>query len=331
MNAVPSPSLTHSEMRAHLLSRRESLQELREKTGGQPEILRLLSEVDAAIERMNDGTYGICEECHEPIEEERLLADPLLRFCLPHLTPEQQQELEDDVELASRIQATLLPKKSKQIDGWEMYYHYEPAGPLGGDYCDVIHTGDSENVLWFVLADVSGKGLAASLLVTHLHAIFHSLIPFGFRPDELVARANRQLCESNLGSLYVTLVCGKATATGEIEICNAGHLPPLYLHQGNSRRIDATGVPVGLFRESRYTVTRFSARKGDSLVLFTDGLCEAMAQKVEYGLDRAERLARKHADIAPQALISALTADLASFLAGSPRQDDLTLLALRRS
>ena len=143
-------------------------------------------------------------------------------------------------------------------------------------------------------------------MVTHLHAVFHSLIPFGFRVDELVSRANRLLCESNLGSLYVTLVCGKVTATGEIELCNAGHLPPLFIRNGEARRIDANGIPVGLFRESRYTMTRLTARSGDNLVLYTDGLCEAMHDEVEYGLDRTERLAREQHALAPAALIQRL-------------------------
>lgn len=123
--------------RTQLLDRRAKL-ELASVLGASPDISRLLDEVDAALARIDGGTFGACESCGEPIEADRLLADPLTRFCLDHLSPAEQRALQQDLELASRIQRELLPKRDARFDGWQVAYHYRPAGPVSGDYCDLI-------------------------------------------------------------------------------------------------------------------------------------------------------------------------------------------------
>lgn len=209
------------------------------------ELTRLLGEVDAALNRMDLGTYGICEVCHDPVEPERLLADPLVRFCLGDLTPRQQRALEEDLELAAQIQNGLLPQPSQRIDGWEVAYHYQPAGAVSGDYCDLIRGQDQS--LHFVLGDVSGKWVAASMLMAHLHAMFRTLVSVNLPLEQMVERASRVFCESTLPTQYATLVYGRAIPDGEVQICNAGHLPPLLVQQDVVRRIDATGLPIGTF------------------------------------------------------------------------------------
>src|SRR5215472_10168248 len=105
-----------------------------QKTG----LAGLLHEVDSALERMDNGSYGQCEECHDPIEQDRLLADPLVRYCLDHLSPSQRAALQRDLDLASQVQRNLLPQESLRAAGWETSYHYAPLGPVSGDYCDLI-------------------------------------------------------------------------------------------------------------------------------------------------------------------------------------------------
>ncbi|MGB9202377.1 MAG: SpoIIE family protein phosphatase [Terriglobales bacterium] len=184
----------------------------------------LLREVDSALERMGKGSYGLCETCHDPVEEDRLLADPLVRYCLDHLTPPQRDALQRDLDLASELQRNLLPQIGLQAGGWETSYHYEPVGPVSGDYCDLI---PSDGQLFFVLGDVSGKGVAASMLMTQLHALFRSLTKTALPLGQMVAQANRVLCESALAGQYATVVCGLAKPTGEVEIHNAGHWPAI--------------------------------------------------------------------------------------------------------
>ncbi|MFQ6092684.1 MAG: SpoIIE family protein phosphatase [bacterium] len=181
-----------------------------------PQLLRLLDEVDAAIARVNKGTYSLRETCQEPIEPERLIANPLVQLCLDHMSPAQQRALELDLELASEIQTALLAQRSLRDAGWETAYH-----PVSGDYCDLLsHGGD----LYFTVGDGTGKGVAASMLMAHLHASFRTLVSLELPLDQVVERASSMFCQSTLPSCFATLVCGKASSTGEIEVCNAGHV-----------------------------------------------------------------------------------------------------------
>lgn len=157
---------------------------------------------------MNAGTFGLCATCHDAIEPDRLLADPLTQFCLDHLTPVEQRALQQDLELASRIQRELLPKPDTRFDGWEIAYHYQPAGPVSGDYCDLI-PGDADQV-YFLIGDVAGKGVAAAMLMSHLSAMLRTLITVGLPLSQLMERASRVFCESTLPTHYATLVCGRA-------------------------------------------------------------------------------------------------------------------------
>jgi len=114
-------------LRDQLLVRRQKLEAAVTKSQT-ANMLQLLEQVDRALERVDTGSYGICEECHETVEAERLLHDPLIRVCLDCLKPAEQRALEDDLHLAARIQAGLLPKRDLSAAGWHTSYHYEAAG-----------------------------------------------------------------------------------------------------------------------------------------------------------------------------------------------------------
>src|SRR3989304_2688186 len=168
-------------------------------------------------------TYGLCEVCEDPIETDRLIADPLTRLCLGDLTPPEQRALEDDLELAARIQTGLLPEPSQKIDGWEIAYHYEPAGLVSGDYCDLIRNEDQN--LHFVLGDVSGKGGAACMMMAPLRARFRTLVSIRLPLEQMLERASRVFCESTLPTHYATLICGKASRNGQVVLSNTGRTP----------------------------------------------------------------------------------------------------------
>src|SRR4029077_11738464 len=204
----------------------------------------LLKAVDTALSRLDQGTFGLCESCHSSIEAERLLADPLVRFCLDHLTNAEQRALESDLSLAARIQRALLPKLSLAPTGWGVRYHYQPAGMVSGDYCDLLETDAG---LLFMLGVVSGKGVAAAMLMSHLHATFRSLAEAGLPLDRMVEDANRIFCESTLAGQFATLVVGRAAHEGSVEFVSAGHLPLLHVHVDGATPRDSTGVPLGMF------------------------------------------------------------------------------------
>lgn len=287
----------------------------------------LLRDVDSALARMDKGSYGLCEECHETIERDRLLSDPLVCYCLDHLNASQRAALQRDLDLASEVQRNLLPKTNLRTDGWETHYHYAPLGPVSGDYCDLI---PSDGHLFFVLGDVSGKGVAASMLMTQLHALFRSLTSMGLPLGQMVTQANRVFCESALAGQFATLVCGLAKPDGEVEIHNAGHCPAIVVGQGGVLRVESTGLPLGMFHDFEFSGTRLHMDPGDTLFLYTDGLSEARRDDDEYGVDRVTHLVRQQATRRPSELISACLDDLRAFSDG-PQLDDLTLLAIQRA
>ena len=320
------------DLRLWLLDRRERLKTATERFKENAQINHLLKEVDSALERVDNGTYGMCEVCHEPIEEEALITDPLIRVCLGHLTPAQQQSLEQDLSQAAKIQAKLLPGKNVSIPGWDIYYHYEAAGPVSGDYCDLVELDPENESLLFVLGDVSGKGVAASMLMANLHAIFHSLVSVGLSITEMMERANRLFCESTMSTDYATLVCGKIGQSGEVEICNAGHFPPLLVRKGEISYLGPTGLPLGMFCSSEYTLNKLWLSAGDTLLLYTDGLTEARNKNdSEYGEKRLVELVKGFPEPSAQMLTEACLKDLRNFLSGAPKTDDLTIMAIRRT
>lgn len=316
-------------LKHQLHDRRDRLQAAISLAPDPAPLVNLLQEVDDALERMNRGTYGLCVICNDPVEERRLLVDPLLRNCLDHLTSEQQRALEQDLELAWRLQRELLPRADLDLPAWEIGYHYEPVGPVSGDYCDVIPLPDGG--MFFALGDVSGKGIASSMMMSHLHAIFRSLGGLGLPLDEMMGRANRVFCESTTPAFFATLVCGRADRSGEVETCNAGHLPALWVRHEQVTRLEASGLPLGLFCNSSYSTEKVRVARGDLLFLYTDGLSEARNPVAgEYGVERIAALASARRLDAPRAVVGACLDDLARFLAGAPRTDDLAVLALRR-
>jgi len=317
-------------LREQLIDRRQKLETASSTFHRPAELTRLLHEVDEALHRMDIGTYGLCEVCHDPVEPERLLADPLTRFCLGDLTPREQRALEEDLELAARIQLGLLPPATHKVDGWEVCYHYQPAGAVSGDYCDLIKGEDQS--LHFVLGDVSGKGVAASMLMAHLNAMFRTLISIDLPLEQIVERASRVFCESTLPTQYATLVCGRANTTGTVEICNAGHLPPLLVQKSGVTSIEATGLPVGVFCSESFSVSRVQMSKGDTLFLYTDGFSESLdGAGNEYGAERISRLLNDNHSLSPDSILSLCRQELHTFAEGRVPRDDLTLMAITRT
>jgi sigma-B regulation protein RsbU (phosphoserine phosphatase) len=189
-----------------------------------------------------------------------------------------------------------------------------------------------DDAVYFILGDVAGKGVAAAMLMVHLHAMFRTLISVKLPLQSLVSRANRVFCESTPAGHYATLVCGRASASGEIEICNAGHLPPLLATGGSVRAIGATGLPLGLFCDEHFLSVKCQLGIGDKLVLYTDGLSEAQdASGAEYGTERLMHLAHDWTALAPADVVAACRADDSLFLGSAQKTDDFTLLALERT
>jgi phosphoserine phosphatase RsbU/P len=316
-------------MREQLVERRNRVASVISTAGADAQLTALLREVDAALERFESGTYGVCEVCHDAVEADRLISNPLERFCIDHLNPDEREALEDDLTLASQIQRGLLPSHNFSAEGWNFDYCYEPARVVSGDYIDIIQSGDGN--VHFMLGDVSGKGVAASMLMAKLHAVFRSLIPLALGVDQLTERASRLFGDSMLPGQYATLICGRASEQGAVSICNAGHLPALWSRRGKIEQISATGLPLGMFPNQKFSVENLKLERGDTLILYTDGVPDALNRhSEEYGMSRMIEIAMNSRSSAPVQLVANCLSDVSRFREGSPRFDDISIMGVRR-
>src|SRR5215472_8683527 len=140
MNTAQYPAEVQSRFRSQLLNRRARLRRTIADLKQPPDLLLLLNEVDAALSRLDAGSYGECAVCHTEIAADDLLANPTTSYCLCELSPERQHALERDLTLAWRVQAALLPAADLAVPGWQTHYRYIPNGPVSGDYCDLVVT-----------------------------------------------------------------------------------------------------------------------------------------------------------------------------------------------
>jgi sigma-B regulation protein RsbU (phosphoserine phosphatase) len=317
-------------MREQLVERRERVAAAISSAGPDPQLTALLREVDAALQRFESGTYGICETCHDTVEAARLIANPLERFCLDHLSTREQRDLEADLSLAAEIQRGLLPGHNLRIDGWHFDYAYEPARMVSGDYVDIIQSDDDG--LYFVLGDVSGKGIAASMLMAKLHAVFRSLTPLRLGVDQLTQRASRLFGDSTLPGQYATLICGRASKNGAVSVCNAGHPAALLSRNGKIEEISATGLPLGMFCNQEFSAADLKLESGDTLILYTDGVVDAVnSSEEEYGVPRLLDIATQSCSWDPEKFVASCVSDVSRFRGSSPRFDDISIMGIRRA
>src|SRR3989449_9234866 len=318
-----------SVMRGQLEQRRDRVARAISSGGPDPQLTALLNEVDAALQRLESGTYGLCEVCHDTVEADRLISNPLERFCLDHLNAKERRALEDDLNLASQGQLGLLPDHGLRFDGWRFDYCYEPAGPVSGDYVDIVQTRETD--IYFALGDVSGKGVAASMLMAKLHAVFRSLISLRLGVDQLTERASRLFGDSTLPGQYATLICGRASKNGAVAICNAGHPPALLSRGGKIEQISATGLPLGMFPNQKFTLGNVRLESRDTLILYTDGVPDAVnAHNEEYGISKLIDRTKASCAFPPERLIANCLSDVSAFRAGRPRFDDISIMTIRR-
>jgi sigma-B regulation protein RsbU (phosphoserine phosphatase) len=323
---------TQASLRSKLLDRRRRLESAVRDTGNPEDLVHLVQQVDAALRRMESGTYGVCTVCSTSIDDADLLRNPFMQYCLCQLDAHQQQALQNDLDLAQHIQAGLLPDQDVSVSGWHAHYRYHPVGPVSGDYCDLVAPADGSGGLYFAVGDVSGKGVAAALLMAHLSASFRSLIQVGLALPEILARQNRLLLESHLPAHYATQVIGLARKDGAVELCNAGHWPPFVLRREKVETLGASGMPIGMVGDRTYETTAIRLEPGDTLLLYTDGLIEARDRDdAEYGAARLCEVLAKNNGLAPRPLAQACLASLTQFLRGGRPTDDLSLMAIHRA
>jgi sigma-B regulation protein RsbU (phosphoserine phosphatase) len=312
-----------------LLSRRERLAEAAAESP-EERLVELLRRVDSALGR-EVAEWSLCRVCGEQMSPEQIAADPLIKVCLECLSPEERRALERDLEKAAGVQRTLLPPRELAHSGWEAAWLWEPRGAVSGDHIDFLPPRSPGDPVHLLLGDVAGKGVAASFLQAHLHALFRALAGPDIAIDELLSRVNRHFFEATSAASYATLIALRLDPDGRVELANAGHPRPLLADRRGVRPIEGSGLPLGLFQHAEYVGREVRLAPGDTLLLYSDGLTEAARDEEEYGIGRAAAALRRAARLPLAELLTACRLDLETFLEGTPRSDDLSLLAVRRA
>ena len=320
---------TDAYFRTELIERRELLSRAT-RDSRHAELRHLLADVDAALARLEQGTFGICEVCHEYVGTRHLQHDPLARCCDEHPTPAEEARIQRDLALAHDLQLGLLPRHGLSVDGWQFRYRYQPASEVGGDFCDVIQV-PARNETIVLVGDVSGKGVAASLLMSSLLATFRSLSSLALPTGELLSRVNALFNDSAPRSSYATLAAATLLPDGAVDLYSAGHWPPL-LGRGKAAEPMAVeaGLPIGMFPVSTYTSTRVVLSADDTLLFYTDGAIDAENGGGEdYSTSRLARAFGAAAVDPLDTLVERCLEDVRRFQNGQPATDDLLLFALR--
>lgn len=323
-------SPVEEEVRERLQAKRETLATAA-AAGREEALVDLLRRVDEALAHLEIGDWGLCAVCHEAMNPRRLASDPLVTVCLECLSEEERGALERDLESAARVQRALLPPRELAHDGWEVAWLWEPRGAVSGDHVDLLAPRSEGEPVHLLLGDVVGKGVAASLLQSHLHALFRALVTPETPLGELLVRANRLFCEATAGASYATFLGARLRPDGVVELANAGHPRPLVADRRGVRPVEGSGLPLGLFCEAEYGSREVTLAPGNVLLLYTDGWTEAAQGEEEFGIGRAAAALRQAAGQPLPELLAACRDEVDRFLDGARRGDDLTLLAVRRT
>ncbi|UCH82852.1 MAG: SpoIIE family protein phosphatase [Candidatus Latescibacterota bacterium] len=322
-----TPELSY--LRDRLIAGRAVLDEL---TQSRPEskFIELLEKLDAALNELQTGTWGTCRVCHEQIPPASMDEHPLMSICLECMSEEERASLEYDLRSAAEVQKRLLPDAPFSCDGWEVDYTWEPHGIVSGDHVDLVCPSSRNGSYHLVLGDVAGKGIAASLLQSQLHALFRALAPVRSTLPDLLGRANQLFFEATASCCFATLAVVRLHPNGKVVLANAGHPRPLLSDRWGVRPIEDASLPLGMIGDASYTERELSLEPGDTLLLYTDGLTESWRHDDEYGVGRAAAALRRASGLPPHELLASCRSDLDDFLDGSPRGDDLTMVAVRR-
>ncbi|MDH3253692.1 MAG: SpoIIE family protein phosphatase [Acidobacteriota bacterium] len=244
-----------------------------------------------------------------------------------------RKKLEEEIHLARQIQIALLPRQLPEIPGFEVLGRNRPSHTVSGDFFEIIERRDGREYI-LLLADVSGKGVAAALLTASFEALAAGPIEDGLTPPEVCRRVSAALHKRTPPAKYATAWMGALeTETGRLSWSNAGQMPPLIVRaSGDVERLEASGVPIGLLPDAEYAGRETTLDPGDTLIAYTDGLTEAEGPAgEEFGLERLVEICRQARGRGLMTLADALERDLDLFTNGSALSDDRTLLLAFRS
>jgi phosphoserine phosphatase RsbU/P len=279
--------------------------------------------VELAVEAMRRGA---CDFVQKPWDNARLLATIRKQADEGSAKMMDDRRVKSELEIARNVQQKLFPNQSRRLAGLDYAGQCIPAREVSGDYYDFLDTGDRG--LGFVLADVSGKGVAAALLMANLQACFRSQSQDALRqPASMLRSVNKLFYESTPPEHFATLFFGAYDdRTRRLRYANCGHLPPFLLRaDGRVERLPATATVLGVFKEWSSEESVVDLAPGDTLVLFSDGVTEAGVEtEAEFGDDGLLAVIRANQGASAETLVNAII----SAVAGE-KEDDVTGVAIR--
>ncbi|MFP5247709.1 MAG: PP2C family protein-serine/threonine phosphatase, partial [Thermoanaerobaculia bacterium] len=239
-------------------------------------------------------------------------------------------KLEDELRTAYTIQSRLLPAQLPAIEGYAFAGANKPCRTVSGDYYDLVVRPDGR--IYFIMADVSGKGITAALVMASVATAFNIFTRTDPKPADLVRELNTTLAPKTAPTKFVTLVAGVLDpATGVVEFTNAGHVPPLVISRRGVEKLTSTDMVVGLFAQAPYRNQSVQLAEGDSLVLFTDGVTEAENETEEQlGLEPIAQVVSGLHGVPAGRVLDTIDTHVQGFTCNAPAADDVTMLAFTR-
>ncbi len=246
----------------------------------------------------------------------------------------EKERLEEELNIAHAIQDRLLPASFPRLTGYDVHGVNIPSKQVGGDYFDVILRNSDEIIL--AVADVSGKGMPAALLMSNLQAGLHMLCEEDYNLAEITYRLNNLVYKNTSLERYITFLILKLDLqSGRFEYVNAGHNPPYWLHaeQGALEELEMGGIILGFMKDAQYEMGSGALSAGDVLVMFTDGVTECMnSRDEEFGEERLRAIIRKEAPRHTcREFNRLLVRQLNAFARGRAQSDDITVLSLKKT
>jgi len=236
--------------------------------------------------------------------------------------------MERELELAATIQRDILPKSIPHIENVDIAALSRPAKQVGGDYHAFFQR---EGTLTMVVADVSGKSMPAALLVSAFHAAVQLLFAEGRELGDIATELNRHIHSWSAENKFITMIIATIDPEAEtIQFINAGHNPCYVVTGGHIDPLRSHGLPIGILGSSKYMTQTRPFPAGSTVVLYSDGICEAEnAAGDEWGNDAFEELLSRHASSSADAVRNAIAEAVDAFVAEAPQKDDETLVVAR--
>jgi sigma-B regulation protein RsbU (phosphoserine phosphatase) len=242
----------------------------------------------------------------------------------------ERRRLQAQLEVARQVQLELLPARDPKLEGFDISAYNFSTEEVSGDYYDFVSI--YEDHLGLVIADVSGKGVPAALLMAFLRASLRAAIQIGYAPNISMAKVNYLLWESIENNQFVTAFYGVLDSTNKtLAYVNAGHNPPLLMDaDGKARFIERGGIPLGMFKDTRYYEYYLPVESGQMLVLYTDGATEAAGEEgCEFGRARLEEKVREGRHLSAKELIKSLHDAILEWTDGRGSADDVTFVIVK--